>query len=145
MLKSVYGLDRKSRKWWHRIAFHFLDVSLVNAFILFMNVRETKIPLKEFKLNLIHRLLGATAFRQPKSKRNSTAAASVDTKRHKATISSAIRLDGADHLPTLKNNWRRCNFCSTKKEPHRTRWICTICQVPLCNNKSEYFKRFHSK
>ena len=91
MLKSVYGLDRKSRKWWHRIAFHFLDVSLVNAFILFMNVRETKIPLKEFKLNLIHRLLGATAFRQPKSKRNSTAAASVDTKRHKATISSAIR------------------------------------------------------
>ena len=50
-----------------------------------------------------------------------------------------------EYLPTLKNNWQRCNFCSTKKEPHRTRWICTICQVPLCNNKSECFKRFHSK
>ena len=31
MLKSVYDLDRKSREWWHRIAFYFLDVSLVNA------------------------------------------------------------------------------------------------------------------
>ena len=31
MLKSLYGLDRKSKKWWHRIVFHFLDVALVNS------------------------------------------------------------------------------------------------------------------
>nr|XP_023022544.1 piggyBac transposable element-derived protein 4-like [Leptinotarsa decemlineata] len=30
-LKSCYEIDRKSKKWWHRIFFHFLDVCIVNA------------------------------------------------------------------------------------------------------------------
>ncbi|KDR07490.1 PiggyBac transposable element-derived protein 4 [Zootermopsis nevadensis] len=35
MLKSLYEIDRKSQKWWLRIFWHFLDVSVVNAFILY--------------------------------------------------------------------------------------------------------------
>ena len=35
MLKKTYEIDRKSRKWWPRIFFHFIDVSVVNAFIIF--------------------------------------------------------------------------------------------------------------
>ena len=31
MLKSLYVLDRKSKNWWHRIVFYFLDVALVNS------------------------------------------------------------------------------------------------------------------
>ena len=148
MLKSLYGLDRKSKKWWHRIAFHFLDVSLVNAFVLFKNIRSVKVSLKIFKLNVIHGLVGATAFRQPKNKKRSSGTfvgPVVDVKRHKATIAPSIRFDGSDHLPTMTENWRRCNFCSTKKQPHRTKWQCTICKVPLCNNKNQCFKTFHTK
>ena len=34
-LKCLYEIDRKSYKWWHRLFFHFLDVSVVNAYILY--------------------------------------------------------------------------------------------------------------
>ncbi|KAL1450272.1 hypothetical protein MTO96_028096 [Rhipicephalus appendiculatus] len=37
-MKGHYEVDRKSRKWWHRIFFHLLDCSVVNAYIIF---RET--------------------------------------------------------------------------------------------------------
>lgn len=56
MLKSLYGLDRKSKKWWHRIAFHFLDATVVNAFVIFKCIHEITVPLKKFKLSLIHGL-----------------------------------------------------------------------------------------
>ncbi|CAH1957866.1 unnamed protein product [Acanthoscelides obtectus] len=35
MLKSLYELNRKSHKWWHRIFFYFVDACIVNASILF--------------------------------------------------------------------------------------------------------------
>ena len=35
-LKSLYEIDRKSIKWWHRIFFH--DASIVNSFILYKTV-----------------------------------------------------------------------------------------------------------
>jgi hypothetical protein len=33
-LKSLYEINRKSKKWWHCIFFFFLDAMVVNAFIL---------------------------------------------------------------------------------------------------------------
>lgn len=33
-LKSLYEIDRKSKKWWHQIFFHFIDVTIVNSFII---------------------------------------------------------------------------------------------------------------
>jgi len=35
MLKSCYQISQKSKKWWHRIFWHFVDVTLVNAFIIY--------------------------------------------------------------------------------------------------------------
>ena len=29
-----------------------------------------------------------------------------------------------------------------KTEPHRTKWQCSICNVPLCNNKMRVLKNF---
>lgn len=34
MLKSCYQINRKSRKWWHRISFHFVDVVVCNSCIM---------------------------------------------------------------------------------------------------------------
>ncbi|RZB40587.1 DDE Tnp 1 7 domain containing protein, partial [Asbolus verrucosus] len=33
MSKSCYELDRKSRRWWLQIFWHFVDVTVVNSFI----------------------------------------------------------------------------------------------------------------
>ncbi|XP_043463998.1 piggyBac transposable element-derived protein 4-like [Leptopilina heterotoma] len=34
MLKSLYEIDRKSKKWWHRLFWHLLDVAVTNAFVI---------------------------------------------------------------------------------------------------------------
>ncbi|KAJ8932573.1 hypothetical protein NQ314_014581 [Rhamnusium bicolor] len=34
MLKTCYAIDCKSKKWYHRIVWHFLDTTVVNAYIL---------------------------------------------------------------------------------------------------------------
>ena len=69
MLKSLYGLDCKSKKWWHCIVFHFFDVALVNLYIIFKNIHGAKLSLKTLKLNVIHCMLGAAAFKQTKSRK----------------------------------------------------------------------------
>ena len=64
MLKPLYVLDhRKSKKRWHCIIFHFLDVALVNSYIIFKNIHGAKLLLKILILNVIHYILGAAAFK----------------------------------------------------------------------------------
>ena len=87
-------------------------------------------------------MLGAAAFKQTKSIKNSKTVLGPALKRSKTTIAQAICFDGSDHLPTMGNSWRRCNYCSIKKEPHRTKWQCINYNVQLFNNKNEYFKIF---
>ena len=53
MLKSIYEIDRKSKKWWHRVLWYFLDVSIVNSYILFKNRTESSTPnLKVFRISV---------------------------------------------------------------------------------------------
>lgn len=47
-------------------------------------------------------------------------------------------------VPTVQNI--RCAKCSTRKEPHRTRWHCSSCNVGLClQEKKNCFVEFHKK
>ena len=87
-------------------------------------------------------MLGAAAFKQTKSRKSSETVLGLAMKRSKKTITPDICFDGSDRLPTMGNSWRQCNYCSTKKESHCTKWQCTICNVPLCYNKNECFKNF---
>ncbi|KAF2880144.1 hypothetical protein ILUMI_26033 [Ignelater luminosus] len=59
MLKSLYEINRKSKKWWHKIFFHFVDVSVANSYIIFKNrCRGPTLTLKEFRLSVVDGLLG---------------------------------------------------------------------------------------
>lgn len=59
MLKSCYQINRKSRKWWHRIFFHFVDVAVCNSFILFKQENQgAKMVLKEYRLAIVAGLVG---------------------------------------------------------------------------------------
>ena len=40
MLRSIYDLDRKSRKWWHRLFFAMVEMALVNAYVLYCELNE---------------------------------------------------------------------------------------------------------
>lgn len=42
-LKSLYMFNRKSKKWWHRILWHFISVILTNVFIIYQELGNKKI------------------------------------------------------------------------------------------------------
>ncbi|KAJ8970745.1 hypothetical protein NQ314_001045 [Rhamnusium bicolor] len=142
MLKFCYELDRKSKKWWHRIFFHFVDFTLVNSFIFKNLTTGTGMSLKEFKIAVATGLIGADP-QIPKLGRRSVDKPSTSNK-FKIQVPLEIRTDKAAHMPQ-RGSKVRCTHCSTKAVPHRTRWHCTACNVGLClSEKKNRFIPFHA-
>ena len=57
-IKSFYEITRKSRKWWHRLLCHSIDVTLVNSFIIFKLPNPKKdFQLKDFRLSIVDELM----------------------------------------------------------------------------------------
>ena len=56
-LVLYYGYSHRSRKWWKRIFFHLLDLSIVNASILYNTVAEKSLNQLDFRLSLVASLL----------------------------------------------------------------------------------------
>lgn len=141
MMKSFYELSRKSKKWWHRIFFHFLDVTVVNSFKLFNYHSEgTPWKLKEFRLAVSAGLIGIPEVVSRGKKR------SLEVVNHyKQKVPLETRFASAAHMPSSCTS-RRCNLCSTKQNPCRTKWECTSCEVGLCMTKNKnFFKKYHTK
>ncbi|KAJ8881476.1 hypothetical protein PR048_017957 [Dryococelus australis] len=47
-LRTEYGLDRKSKKWWHRIFRGLLDIIFVNAYVVYCYIFQ-QLPLLQFR------------------------------------------------------------------------------------------------
>ena len=59
---SLNGIDRKSRKWWHRLLWHFIDITTINAFVLFKLSTipdANKMMLKDFRCRIVTGLVGS--------------------------------------------------------------------------------------
>lgn len=126
-LLSTYKIDRKSKKWWLRIFFHFLDVIVVNAYILYKEKGlKPTFTQKEFRLRLVDELVG---HKLPTSKGRKRQVSKVSS--YKPQVSVQKRQCQSAHMPEI-SSFRRCAHCSTKVDQKRTPWICKICDVPLC-------------
>lgn len=124
MLKSTYQIDRKSKKFWHRIFWHFLDVAVTNDFIIYRTVNKAA-TLKKIRIDLSKQLIGSEHCIKLATKKN------------------------ANHLPVYRDNKRRCVLCRTKEESCKTRWYCDFCNLPFCltatrNCFTEFHKKTHS-
>ena len=121
MLKSIYEIDRKSHKWWHRIFFHLLDVTVVNSCIIYQNLLKENLPPKSSKISVIHWLAGDSGMASKNMSIKITSiemSTSISTaKRHKTTMPNESRLSETPHIPLILDNiQRRCNLCSTKND-----------------------------
>lgn len=142
MLKSTYEIDRKSKKWWHRIMWHFVDVSVVNSYIIYNErIGSKSMDLKTFRLSVALGLVGA----DPELPRRGRPSGEPSVSRFKPNVPFEIRWDKVAHMPVHSTS-RRCALCSSKEEQHRTKWSCTTCEVGLClNDKKNCFQKFHNK
>ena len=105
-LLSLYRIHIRSKKWHHKLFFHFLDVIVVQSWLMYcrsITGNERKLKLREFKIILANSLMRAgkststkrgrpslyDVEKQLQAKKRRGPAALVPTK--------AIRLDGLDH------------------------------------------------
>ena len=132
--RKLYSCSRKSRRWWMRLFYFLVDVSVINAHIL---TRESpqccKMPLKEFIMELAKHLM---------SMHNS--------KKRKGRISS----DGPPSSRFCDRHFSKkvskplvCRVCSSERKCVRTSFVCKECNpnnpVHLC--PSPCFTIYHTR
>jgi len=159
-LISLYRIKSKTRKWPVRAIFHFTDLSLSNAWLLYRDQERLHgntrcLDLLNFRDEVGTALLQYVTYPRPRtvvgrprsSELMPAACSSLAPKRPKPNEQRPgydMRYDGFQHWPiTIDGLPVRCKLegCSS-----RSRVKCEKCQVSLCLTKEKNcFKRFHLK
>ena len=128
MLRQQYGINRKSTKWWHRNFFGFLDMAIVNSFIVYSESMTDKVSLLDYRRDVARGLMSFSESKCP-----------TFQKRRKVdyTVPSSV--------PEFTKTKRRCEVCSKKGMEARPFSKCSFCNVHLCvNTTKNCFTEFHS-
>lgn len=134
--KERYAIGRRSLKWWHRIFYFLIDLSVVNSFILYQISRRTQCDQLSYRITLARQLINNYNSRKRRGK-------PVHFLANKKTVPEDIRLSGVgSHFPE-KGTYRRCRICSTKANEKRTPYTCSQCKVPIC--MPVCFRKLHLK
>lgn len=142
---SAYSVAQKSRRWWIKLFYYFIDCAIVNCFILYKETTKKNnhkaMSHLQFRSLLVNELINKYS---SKSKPGYAPMKGFATKRKSGatTIENTIRHSNVGiHLPEKIKGWRRCAGCSTKEKEKRSNVICKTCNVALCKN---CFTSFHS-
>lgn len=129
----------KNKKFYLRIFFHFVNVSMVNAWILYKQKMNTNSSFLEFKSDVADGLL---LLNKKKVGRPSTTPPSQPLKkRARYGCSTDLRMDGDQHWP-LKKDMKNAVYCRYRNCSKRTRYFCKTCETPVC---PECMEKFHTE
>lgn len=137
-LLSPYDATRKTLKWYKKLAVHFVQISMLNAYILYKKKPENKMTFLKYQTTVIKHLLVA-------DNPHLTDELNDDTE---------ARLSGRHFLgntpPTAKGDkkkllTRRCRVCHKKGIRREVTTICNQCpsQPALC--PVNCFELYHTK
>lgn len=131
----------KSRKFYLRIIFHFLNVCLINAWILYRSAKQKNVPLMDFKASVATTLIKLDGREGKRGRTSHSPSPSTLLSKKKKTLLKTpmeIRTDGINHYPTKIpcKNPPRCHERSCIK---RTRYACKKCKEPVCPECMEAF------
>lgn len=136
-MKVSYQVDRRSKfRFYLRVFFDFLDVSVVNSNILY-NKMDSAVAMSsmDFRFSLARSMIGKF------SNRKRAVPTSRPSKRSKGESFEVV-----DHLPQFAATRARCAVCSLKKIENRTSVRCVSCNIPLCLQKERNcFYMHHTK
>jgi hypothetical protein len=141
-------LKTKSTRWYKRVLYHFIDLALVNAFILFKE--KGPMTLVDFKLEVALSLMYGENFSNPDNinlavmRQNIEVTLAQNGDPIGGEVSDFVRYDGRNHLPELvASKGRTCKLEGCKKQ---SVYWCQKCRVYLCIKKGQNcFEEFHTQ
>lgn len=147
-----YKIKIKSKKWYMRLFYHLLDMTLVNSWLLYRRRSREKgaekcMKLAEFRAEVAYCLCNVGSNRLLKRGRPSDLEKEIAEKKKRSATTTYVppkdvRLDGHSHWPLYKDTRQRC------KMPKCTSFSyiqCSKCGLYLCLNKNNNcFHKFHS-
>lgn len=149
-----YRIKMKSKKWYMRIFYHLLDVTIINSWLLYKRVLENKkekpVNLYDFRVELAETLckkgLSMTKTKGRPSGSSPNISKVLEARKRKFPRSHVppkdIRLDETSHWATYMTSRLRCKLPNCDGF---TFIKCEKCDVSLCLNKNKNcFKRFHN-
>lgn len=149
LMDSYIGRYRnkiKSKKWYMRLFFHLLDMTLVNSWVLFKRAKGKTITLLEFKKEVCEALCKIEDKTQSKRKSKEIEDLYEAKKKRGPTAPipvKDVRQDGINHWPQYIESRKSCKMPGCKK---LTSVVCTKCDISLCFLKDrECFVEFHKK
>lgn len=158
-----YKILVRSKKWYFRIFYHLLDITLANSWLLYRRVNESLNERgKENENRAKGKLLSFSEFRAEVAlvlcqmgqgtARRSSGRPALETMEHQLQAKKKkgptvyippkdVRTDGMLHIPIVQNARQRCKRPQCK---HLSYIQCEKCSVHLCLNKNNNcFKDFH--
>ncbi|MFV0329690.1 MAG: hypothetical protein ACK5KL_07705 [Dysgonomonas sp.] len=153
-LISLYRNPIKSKKYYHRLILHMIDMVIVNSWMLYRrDASNLHLPRSEISQLAIFKLRAAVALMKTgkpvgglKRGRPSVAETSARPgkveKPRQAWPEAPVRFDNTGHWPLIEELRRQCK---KKGCSGRTNIICMKCKVNLCLNKNNNcFLEFHT-
>jgi DDE_Tnp_1-like zinc-ribbon/Transposase IS4 len=139
-LRQCYGLDRRSKKWWHRIFWAALEITFINSYSL----AKRLFPDENYSLLSYRRDItrGLMALGDRKFRMRSLA----PKRRFNYSVPDTIRLSNrGNHWPIFSERRGRCEICSSKNIQSKPLSMCSLCHVYLCVNASKNITTFQRK
>lgn len=155
LLDSIIGrykIRLRSKKWYFRLFYHLLDLTVVNSWLLYRRVEKQKnnskyLPLSKFRTQLAESL--CRVGQKSATKRGRPSLTGIEQMLHSKKSKGPtqhcpvkeVRLDQIAHWPIWADKQMRCKFPGCKGY---TQTMCQKCGVALCYTKKvNCFKAFH--
>jgi hypothetical protein len=141
MMVSSLQCVRKSFKWYIKLFFHLLDLTLINSHILYNLHTGENITHDDFQLTLIREIF--QKFHKPRP---------TTTSGRPSQGNDSLRLKERHFLtlvpptPSKENPTRKCHVCSNsklrEKKRRESRYMCAKCGIGLCVHPC--FQNYHT-
>lgn len=156
-LLSYYRSYIRTRKWTVRVFNHFVDVVIINCWLMYRRIsnrdgipRKDQLPLLEYRLRLANLLIltSSTPRRQLSFEEDSSEEdCEIPRPKYRKVVPHAlpdVRYDNVGHLPKFMKDDKFASKCRLQGCKSRCRVICSKCKVYLCINNN-CFITYHTR
>lgn len=150
MLLSLYRINIRPKRWYIRILYYFIDLSIVNSWLLYRRHMEQHgknrfTPLLEFRADIAESLIkaGKPTIERRRGRPSLQNENQPEAKQRRFLVKNppvVVRFDRIDHFPEHAEKRGRCRLCSKGYSQMK----CVKCGILLCFTKDKNcFKDYH--